>query len=48
MASYIVGFISSSVSFLINPRMMGLATLVTVFIMLVFRPEGIAKSESLW
>jgi branched-chain amino acid transport system permease protein len=48
MASYIVGFISSSVSFLINPRMMGLATLVTVFIMLIFRPEGIAKSESLW
>lgn len=48
IASYIVGFISSSVSFLINPRMMGLATLVTVFIMLIFRPEGIAKSESLW
>lgn len=48
MASYIVGFISSSVSFLVNPRMMGLATLVTVFIMLIFRPEGIAKSESLW
>jgi branched-chain amino acid transport system permease protein len=48
IASYIVGFISSSVSFLINPRMMGLATLVTVFIMLIFRPEGIAKSESIW
>jgi branched-chain amino acid transport system permease protein len=48
IASYIVGFISSSVSFLINPRMMGLATLVTVFIMLIYRPEGIAKSESLW
>lgn len=48
IASYIVGFISSSVSFLINPRMMGLAILVTVFIMLIFRPEGIAKSESLW
>jgi len=48
MASYIVGFLSSGVAFLINPRMMGLATLVTVFIVLIFRPEGIAKSESLW
>lgn len=48
MASYIVGFLSSSVAFLINPRMMGLATLITVFIVLIFRPEGIAKSESLW
>jgi branched-chain amino acid transport system permease protein len=48
MASYIVGFLSSGVAFLINPRMMGLATLITVFIVLIFRPEGIAKSESLW
>jgi len=48
MASYIVGFLSSSVAFLINPRMMGLATLIMVFIVLIFRPEGIAKSESLW
>jgi len=48
MASYIVGFLSSGVAFLINPRMMGLATLITVFIVMIFRPEGIAKSESLW
>ena len=48
MASYIVGFLSSSVAFLINPRMMGLATLITVLTVLIFRPEGIAKSESLW
>ncbi len=48
MASYIVGFLSSAVAFSINPRMMGLATLITVFVMLIFRPEGIAKSESLW
>jgi branched-chain amino acid transport system permease protein len=48
MASYIVGFLSSAVAFSINPRMMGLATLITVFIVLIFRPEGIAKSESLW
>ena len=48
MASYIVGFLSSAVAFSLNPRMMGLATLITVFIVLIFRPEGIAKSESLW
>jgi branched-chain amino acid transport system permease protein len=48
MASYIVGFLSSAVAFSVNPRMMGLATLITVFVVLIFRPEGIAKSESLW
>ncbi len=48
MASYIVGFLSSAVAFSIDPRMMGLATLIMVFIVLIFRPEGIAKSESLW
>jgi len=48
MASCIVGFLSASVSFWVNPRIMGLATLVTVLIVLIFRPEGIAKSESLW
>lgn len=48
IASYIVGFLSSSVAFLINPRMMGLATLVAVFVVLIFKPTGIAKSESIW
>jgi len=48
IASYIVGFLSASVAFLINPRMMGLATLIAVFIVLIFKPTGIAKSESVW
>jgi branched-chain amino acid transport system permease protein len=48
MASYIVGLLSSSVAFTFNPRMMGLATFIMVLIVLIFRPEGIAKSESLW
>lgn len=48
IASYIVGFLSSSVAFLINPRMMGLATLIAVCIVLIFKPTGIAKSESIW
>lgn len=48
IASYIVGFLSSSVAFLINPRMMGLAVLIAVFVVLIFKPTGIAKSESIW
>ena len=48
IASYIVGFLSSSVAFLVNPRMMGLATLIAVFFVLIFKPTGIAKSETIW
>ena len=47
-AAYIVGFVASAVSFLINPRLMGLSTLILVFIVLIFKPTGIARSESLW
>lgn len=48
MASYIVGFIHSYTSLLLNPRFTGLTTLVIVVLLLIFRPEGIARSESLW
>lgn len=48
IASYIVGFLAATVAFAINPRMMGLATLIAVFIVLVFKPTGIAKSETIW
>ena len=48
IASYIVGFLSSSVAFLVNPRMMGLASLFVVFVVLIFKPTGIAKNESIW
>jgi len=48
IASYIVGFLAATVAFAINPRMMGLATLIAVFIVLVFKPTGIAKSETVW
>jgi len=47
-AAYIVGFIAAAVAFMVNPRLMGLATLIMVVLVLVFRPEGIARSESLW
>ena len=48
LASYIVGFISSAVAFYANPRLVGLSILVIVFFVLILKPQGIAKSESLW
>jgi branched-chain amino acid transport system permease protein len=49
IASYIIGFTHALVSFVINePRLMNLAALVVVIIMLMVRPQGIAKTESLW
>jgi branched-chain amino acid transport system permease protein len=49
IASYIIGFTHSIVSFVIaEPRLMNLAALVVVIIMLMVRPQGIAKTESLW
>jgi branched-chain amino acid transport system permease protein len=49
IASYIIGFTHAAVSFVIaEPRLMNLAALVVVIIMLIVRPQGIAKTESLW
>jgi len=49
IASYIIGFTHALVSFVINePRLMNLAALVVVIVMLMVRPQGIAKTESLW
>jgi len=49
IASYIIGFIHSIVGFVFNqPVYMGLAALVVVLIMLIVRPQGIAKSETVW
>lgn len=48
MAAYIVGFVASVVAFMIDPRLMNLATLLLVFLVLTFKPQGIARSESLW
>lgn len=48
MASYIVGFVAASVAFLTNPRLMNLAILIMVLLVLVFKPEGLARSESVW
>jgi len=49
IASYIIGFVHSVVGFVINePQFTGLASLVVVLIMLIVRPQGIAKSETVW
>jgi branched-chain amino acid transport system permease protein len=48
IASYLIGLIHSSVSFLINPRLMNLAALVFTLAFLSFRSEGLTRSESLW
>jgi len=48
IASFIVGLIASSVAFFTNPRLVGMAILIIVFFVLLFKPQGIAKSETLW
>lgn len=49
IASYIIGFTHAFVSYVINePRLMNLAALTVTIIMLMIRPQGIAKTESLW
>jgi branched-chain amino acid transport system permease protein len=48
LASYIVGFVVAVVGNLIDPRLTTLAMLLVVVTVLIFKPEGIARSESLW
>lgn len=48
MAAYVVGFIHAAVGFTLDPRLMLLASLVVVVAFLVFRPEGLARAETIW
>jgi branched-chain amino acid transport system permease protein len=48
LASFIVGLIASAVAFLGNPRLVGMTVLIIVFFVLIFKPQGLAKSETLW
>jgi branched-chain amino acid transport system permease protein len=49
IASYIIGFTHAFASFIIaEPRFMNLLALAVVIVMLIVRPQGIAKTESLW
>ena len=48
LASFIVGLIASAVAFFGNPRLVSMTILVVVFFVLIYKPQGIAKSETLW
>lgn len=48
MASYIIGFIHAAVGFSIDPRLMLLVSLIVVVAVLIFRPEGLARAETVW
>jgi branched-chain amino acid transport system permease protein len=49
IASFLIGFTHSFVSFVVGePRFMNFSALVLVMIILMVRPQGIAKSEALW
>ena len=49
IASFLIGLTHSFVSFVVGePRFMNLSALVLVMVILMVRPQGIAKSEALW
>ncbi len=49
MASFLIGFVHAIVCFVIGePRFMNLSALILVMVILVIRPQGLARSESLW
>ena len=49
MASFLIGFTHAIVCFVIGePRFMNLSALILVMVVLVIRPQGLARSESLW
>ena len=49
IASYLIGITHAFVSFVIGePRFMNFSALLLVIIILMVRPQGIAKSEALW
>ena len=49
IASFLIGITHALVSFVLKePRFMNLSALVLVMVILMVRPQGIAKSEALW
>ena len=48
MASYLIGFIHSSVSFLFVSRFMGLAALIVTLIVMICRRGGLVAGETIW
>ena len=49
LASFLIGFAHAFVCFVLGePRFMNLSALILVMVILVIRPQGLARSESLW
>jgi branched-chain amino acid transport system permease protein len=48
VASYLIGFIHASVSFLYVSRFMGLAALIVTLAVMIYRRGGIFAGETLW
>jgi branched-chain amino acid transport system permease protein len=49
IASFLIGFTHAIVCFVFGePRFMNLSALILVMIILIIRPQGLARSESLW
>ncbi len=48
VASYLIGFIHSSVSFIYVSRFMGLAALIVTLVVMIFRRGGIFAGETVW
>jgi branched-chain amino acid transport system permease protein len=48
VASYLIGFIHASVSFLYVSRFMGLAALIVTLAVMIYRKGGIFAGETLW
>lgn len=49
LASYIIGLAHAMSCFVISePRFMNLSALIVVMVVLIVRPQGLARSESLW
>ncbi len=49
LASFLIGATHAVMCFVIGePRFMNLSALILVMVILIFRPQGLARSESLW
>jgi branched-chain amino acid transport system permease protein len=49
LASFLIGITHAVMCFVIGePRFMNLSALVLVMVILIIRPQGLARSESLW
>ena len=49
IASFLIGFTHAFVCFVLGePRFMNLSALILVMVILIIRPQGLARSESLW